>query len=204
MNLTPFDLQTISRLENLPDVRALLRMGRAMVNLYCASSREAPKRITLDVDDTFDAVHGGQQLRLFNAHYDDHGFQPMVVFDGAGRFVAATLRPAKRPSGKEARAFLRRLLRAIRANWPRTEILLRADSQQSRGSRLVSGQRRRLRSGRRPERRLAPPHRNPRGQLQGTLRGRLERRQGPLQEVLRRRGELEPRRAGHRSRRGGR
>jgi hypothetical protein len=133
MNLTPSDRQlcsqsTISRLENLPDVRALLRMGRAMVDLYCASFREVPKRITLDVDDTFDAVHGGQQLRLFNAHYDDYGFQPMVVFDGAGRFVAAMLRPAKRPSGKEARAFLRRLLRAIRANWPRTEILLRADS----------------------------------------------------------------------------
>jgi Transposase DDE domain group 1 len=133
MELTPSDRQlcsqsTISRLENLPDVRALLRVGRAMVDLYCASFREVPKRITLDVDDTFDAVHGGQQLRLFNAHYDDYGFQPMVVFDGTGRFVAAMLRPAKRPSGKEARAFLRRLLRAIRANWPRTEILLRADS----------------------------------------------------------------------------
>jgi hypothetical protein len=25
-----------------------------------------PRRITLDIDDTFDAVHGGQQLRLFN------------------------------------------------------------------------------------------------------------------------------------------
>ena len=102
MNLTPSDRQlcsqsTISRLENLPDVRALLRMGRAMVDLYCASFREVPKRITLDIDDTFDAVHGGQQLRLFNAHYDDYGFQPMVVFDGAGRFVAAMLRPAVTP-----------------------------------------------------------------------------------------------------------
>ncbi len=119
---------TISRLENLPDARALLRMGRAMVDLYCASFAEVPKRITLDIDDTFDAVHGGQQLRLFNAHYDEYGFQPIMVFDGAGRFVAAVLRPAKRPGGKEVRAFLRRLLRAIRANWPRTEILLRADS----------------------------------------------------------------------------
>jgi hypothetical protein len=24
-------------------------------------------------------------LRLFNAHYDDYGFQPIVVFDGEGR-----------------------------------------------------------------------------------------------------------------------
>jgi len=119
---------TISRLENLPDARALLRMGRAMVDLYCESFRQVPKRLTLDIDDTFDAVHGGQQLRLFNAHYDEYGFQPIVVFDGAGRFVTAVLRPARRPGGKEIRAFLRRLLRAIRRNWPKTEILLRGDS----------------------------------------------------------------------------
>ena len=103
-------------------------MGRAMVDLYCESFATVPKRITLDIDDTFDAVHGGQQLRLFNAHYDEYGFQPIVVFDGEGRFITAVLRPAKRPSGKEIKPFLRRLLRAIRAHWPNTEILLRADS----------------------------------------------------------------------------
>src|SRR5512132_4264385 len=119
---------TISRLENLPDARTLLRLGRALVDVYCGSFRQVPKRIVLDIDDTFDAVHGGQQLRLFNAYYDEYGFQPIIVFDGEGRFVAAVLRPAKRPKGAEIRAFLRRLLRAIRANWPKTEILLRADS----------------------------------------------------------------------------
>jgi hypothetical protein len=99
MNLTPSELfsqSTISWLENLPDPRALLRLGRAMVDFYRASFREVTKQITLDVGDTFDVVHGGQQLRLFKAHCDDHGFQPMVVFDGAGRFVAAMLRPARR------------------------------------------------------------------------------------------------------------
>ena len=87
-----------------------------------------PRRIVLDIDDTFDAVHGGQQLRLFNAHYDEYGFQPIVVFDGDGRMIAAVLRPASRPSGRQIVTWLRRLLRAIRANWPRVEILLRADS----------------------------------------------------------------------------
>ena len=133
LDLSPSDRElcsqsTISRLENLPDVRALLRMGSAMVDLYCASFRNVPKRIVLDVDDTFDAVHGGQQLRLFNGRYDEYGFQPIVVFDGEGRFVTAVLRPARRPGGKEIRAFLRRLVRAIRANWPKTEIVLRGDS----------------------------------------------------------------------------
>ena len=113
---------TVSRLENLPDRRMLLKMGRAMVGLYCASFAQVPKRIILDIDDTFDAVHGGQQLRLFNAHYDDYGFQPIVVFDGAGRFVTAVLRPAKRPKGREIAAHLRRLFREIRS-----QILLRGD-----------------------------------------------------------------------------
>lgn len=114
---------TMCRLENLPGVRGLVAMGRAMVDLYCASVRQVPKRIVLDIDDTFDAVHGDQQLRLFNAHHDEYGFQPIVVFDGDGRFVAA-----RRPSGAEIRPHLRRLVRAIRSNWPNTRILIRADS----------------------------------------------------------------------------
>jgi hypothetical protein len=133
LDLAPSDRElcsqsTISRLENLPDTRTLLRMGRALVDLYCGSFQQVPKRIVLDIDDTFDAAHGGQQLGLFNAHYDEYGFQPIVVFDGQGRFITCVLRPAKRPSGKEIKPFLRRLLRAIRSHWPRTEILLRGDS----------------------------------------------------------------------------
>jgi hypothetical protein len=84
---------TISRLENLPDARALLRMARAMVGLYCGNFRQVPRRFVLDVDDTLDATHGGQQLRLFNAYYDEYGFQPILVFDGECRPVAAMLRP---------------------------------------------------------------------------------------------------------------
>jgi hypothetical protein len=117
---------TVSRLENLPDRRALLLLGRALVEQYCSSFRAVPKRIVLDIDDTFDRVHGGQQLRLFNAYYDDYGFQPIVVFDAEGRFVTALLRPGKRPSGVGIRSFVRRLVGALRGHWPKVEILLRS------------------------------------------------------------------------------
>jgi hypothetical protein len=103
-------------------------MARAMVALYCAGFRQVPRRITLDIDDIFDTVHGAQQLRLFDAYYDEYGLQPTVVFDAEGRPVATMLRPARRPTGAEARAFLRRLVRQIRSHWPRVEILIRADS----------------------------------------------------------------------------
>src|ERR1700738_4473578 len=133
LDLSPSDRElcsqsTISRLENLPDARALLRMGRAMIDLYCESFTQVPKRITLDIDDMFDAVHGCQQLRLFNAHYDEYGFQPIVVFDDAGRMIAAVPRPASRPTGRQIVRWLHRLIAAIRGNWPRVEIMLRADS----------------------------------------------------------------------------
>ena len=103
-------------------------MGGAMVDPHRPVGRHGSQTDHAGHDDTFDAVHGGQQLRLFNAHYDEYGFQPIVVFDGEGRSVTAVLRPAKRPSGKEIKPFLSSLLRAIRAHWPNTEILLRADS----------------------------------------------------------------------------
>ena len=40
---------TVSRLENLPDPRALLRLGRALVEQYCSSFRAVPRRIVLDI-----------------------------------------------------------------------------------------------------------------------------------------------------------
>lgn len=117
---------TISRMENLADTRGLIRMSHEMVRFYCASFARAPRQIVLDIDDTFDTAHGHQQLRLFNAYYDEYGFQPIVAFDGEGRLVGAVLRPARLPTGKEATAHIRRLIRTIRRHWPKTEILLRA------------------------------------------------------------------------------
>lgn len=37
-------------------------------------------------------------------------------------------RPARRPTGAEARALLRRLVAEIRSHWPRVGILIRAES----------------------------------------------------------------------------
>ncbi len=53
---------TMSRLENLPGVTALKRMMAAMIDLFCDSFEEVPRRIVLDVDDTEDRVHGNQVL----------------------------------------------------------------------------------------------------------------------------------------------
>src|SRR5207244_4139008 len=72
---------TISRLENLPGPVALKRMMAAMVELFCDSFEQVPRRIVLDIDDTEDRVHGGQQLALFNAYYDSRCFQPIHIYE---------------------------------------------------------------------------------------------------------------------------
>ena len=62
----------------------LKRMMAAMVELFCDSFDEVPRRIVLDIDDTEDRVHGGQQLALFHAHHDSHCFLPIHIYE-AGR-----------------------------------------------------------------------------------------------------------------------
>jgi hypothetical protein len=57
---------TVSRWENAPSLRDLIRLVGVMVDLYCASYETPPEAVTLDIDDTVDVVHGHQQLSLGN------------------------------------------------------------------------------------------------------------------------------------------
>ena len=124
---------TISRLENLPGAIALKRMMAAMIDVFCDSFAQVPERIVLDIDDTEDAVHGGQQLALFNAHYDSHCFLPIHIYEAnSGKPVAIFLRPGKTPDGSEVARVLRHVIRQIRARWPRVQILIRGDSHYGR------------------------------------------------------------------------
>src|ERR1700746_130473 len=120
---------TLSRLENAPHLREAVRLSSVLVDLWMDSLARAPSAITLDIDDTVDVVHGRQQLSLFNAHYDEHCFLPIHVYDTErSRPVAVVLRPGKVPGGLEVRAHLRRLVRHIRKRWPTTRITFRGDS----------------------------------------------------------------------------
>src|SRR6266568_7738210 len=120
---------TLSRLENAPRLREVIRLTYALVDLWMDSYTRVPSAVTLDIDDTVDVVHGYQQLSLFNAHYDERCFLPIHVYDTErSRPVAVVLRPGKTPSGVEVRSHLRRLVRHIRRRWPNTRITFRGDS----------------------------------------------------------------------------
>jgi hypothetical protein len=119
---------TVSRVENLPGRTDLYRMGEAMLELYCDSFPVAPRHLTLDLDESFDRVHGEQELRKFNAYYDDWGFLPIHIFDTSGRLVLSVLREAATPSGREILALVKRVVGHLRERFPRVRIRLRGDS----------------------------------------------------------------------------
>jgi hypothetical protein len=124
---------TLSRLENAPSRTELGRMMLAMIDQFCSSYKQAPKSIILDIDDTFDAVHGTQQLSMFNAHYDERCFLPIHIYEGlSGKPVAIILREGKTPSGKEVRTILKHVIKRIGEHWPKVHIVVRGDNHYGR------------------------------------------------------------------------
>jgi hypothetical protein len=124
---------TMSRLENMPSKIEAARLTAALSDQFCASFATTPKTVTFDIDDTVDEVHGGQQLSLWNAHYDCRCFLPMHVYHvESGKPVAVILRGGKTPKGKEVRTVIKHLTRRVRRRWPDTQIVWRGDSHYGR------------------------------------------------------------------------
>jgi hypothetical protein len=95
---------TLSRLENAPSLKDAIRLSYALVDQWMDSHGCEPASVVLDIDDTFDVVHGHQQLSLFNTHYDERCFLPFTSMTPSELPVPVVLRPGKTPSGVEVRA----------------------------------------------------------------------------------------------------
>ena len=127
---------TISRFENAPTKRDAAKLAGALVDHFTA--RVAPgHRDIFDIDDTFHAAYGGQQLAFWNAHHDERGFASMHVYHaGTGLPVATILRPAKTPGGCEVRTVIKHLSKRIAKTWTRANIVWRGDSHYGRSEAL--------------------------------------------------------------------
>ena len=123
---------TISRLENAPSKTEAARLSAALLDQLGTTVRPGKLEV-LDIDDTFCAAHGGQQLAFWNAHHDERGFASMHIYHVAsGTPVAAILRPARTPKGSEVRTVIRHVTKRLRRHWPKTRIVWRGDSHYGR------------------------------------------------------------------------
>ena len=118
----------MSRFENAPRRTALYRTAQAVFDTFVASYQQAPRCLLLDIDDTADEVHGAQQQALFNGYYDHYCYLPLHIYEGpSGKLITSILRPGRRPTGQEIVSLLKRVVGAIRREWPEVMILLRGD-----------------------------------------------------------------------------
>jgi Transposase DDE domain group 1 len=123
---------TISRLENAQSKPQAARLSAALVDQAGATVRPGKQEI-LDIDDTFCAAHGGQQLAFWNAHHDERGFASMHIYHAAsGAPVVTILRPARTPKGTEVRTVIKHVTKRLRKHWPKTRIIWRGDSHYGR------------------------------------------------------------------------
>jgi len=123
---------TISRLENAPSKTEAARLTAALVDQAGTSVKPREQEI-LDIDDTFCAAHGGQQLAFWNAHHDERGFASMHIYHVASSTpVAVILRPARTPKGTEVRTVIKHVTKRLRRHWPETRIVWRGDSHYGR------------------------------------------------------------------------
>jgi Transposase DDE domain group 1 len=70
---------TISRLENAPSKTEAARLAAALLDQFGTTVKPGKLEI-LDIDDTFCAAHGTQQLAFWNAHHDERGFASMHIY----------------------------------------------------------------------------------------------------------------------------
>jgi hypothetical protein len=86
-----------------------------------------PRQIVLDLDATDDPLHGHQEGRFFHGYNDGYCYLPLYVFCGR-HLLAAKLRRSNIDASAGAVEEIERIVARIRTRWPRTRILLRADS----------------------------------------------------------------------------
>src|SRR5438105_1977724 len=101
--------------------------GGLLVDLFLEAHKRAPREIVLDLDATDDPVHGNQEGRFFHGYYDCYCYLPLYVFCGR-HLLAARLRPANAGAAAGAVQEVARIVAHIRQRWPKTRIVVRADS----------------------------------------------------------------------------
>jgi hypothetical protein len=97
------------------------------VDLFIEAHERAPREIILDLDATDDPLHGMQEGRFFHGYYDCYCYLPLYVFCGRDLLVAK-LRSADMDAAAGVVEEVARVVARIRTCWPKTRIVLRADS----------------------------------------------------------------------------
>ena len=117
---------TLCQLEQRADRETAVAIHRVLFEQFVAAHPKPP-RLVLDFDAADTLLHGFQEERFFHAYYDGYCYLPLHVFCGR-HLLVSHLRPSGSNGARHAWGILSLLVRALRAHWPRVEIVFRGDS----------------------------------------------------------------------------
>src|SRR5713101_4651792 len=119
---------TISRFDNSVSRTELSRMALVLMDQCIASYDSPPEGIVLDVDDTEDRAHGAQEQIRYDGYYGGYCFMPCHLYEGLSGRLLTTILKAKRFTGAQMLAVLKRVVKRLRHAWPDTLVIFRGDS----------------------------------------------------------------------------
>jgi hypothetical protein len=102
-------------------------LDRLLGDLYLESHSTPPAEIVLDLDATDIPLYGHQPERFFHGYYDSYCYLPLYIF-ADDQLLCARLRAANQDAAAGAVEEVSRIVSQVRERWPRTRIVLRADS----------------------------------------------------------------------------
>ena len=125
LELTPVGSPAAERYNKINYSAAAL--DELLVDLFLEAYPRAPREIVLDLDATDTPLHGRQEARFFHGYYGHYCYLPLYVFCG-DHLLCARLRPSNIDASAGSLEEVQRIVWQIRARWPKTSIILRADS----------------------------------------------------------------------------
>ncbi len=121
---------TMSRFFNRMDDITLMQLDWILYLLRKKIySIHKPEMVLFDIDSTLFDTFGSQEGEGFNFHYSNHGYHPLLCYDGlTGDLLKAMLRPGEVYTSTDCCQFLKPLLMEYLEDYPDVALYLRGDS----------------------------------------------------------------------------
>jgi len=125
LELTPEDAGPLSRYKKIRYNKE--KIEDLFTQVFLDSHTKIPEQIILDLDTTDDLIHGNQEGKFYHGYYGNYCYLPLYIF--CGEFLlCAKLRTANQDASAGSTKELQRITGQIKERWPKTKIMLRADS----------------------------------------------------------------------------
>jgi len=125
LELTPADANATHRYKKV--VYDAAAMDKLLLDVFLDGHSRAPKQIILDLDATDDPLHGNQEGRFFHGYYRHYCYLPLYIFCG-GYPLCARLRRSDIDGAAGSVEEVQRIVKQVRARWPKVRVMLRGDS----------------------------------------------------------------------------